>query len=205
MAVTISSKLIPRSCLSFKFFSGSKSYQEFTSTSGDNTTVYISFFHHNDELVCCVAFFYLGEFEQFLWKQEEYNHKYRRQLPHAPYEYASRFLGIPFMNELLKLGLHMNTWFPGYYNLREEYPDASKLAVKHPGGRVTHLILFAHSENGPIRVCKLSLEFILQHQDIHHTFGFKEPIVKVIETYIDNPEKYINANLLNSILRITIH
>lgn len=137
---------------------------------------------------------YCKEYHEFLWKQEEYNQVHRKRLYHAPYEYAARFIGIPFMNELLKLGIYMNAWFPGYFDIIDEFADGTRYVVKHPAGRITYLVLFCNDSGNIKELCKIAIEFHVLHQDKHNAFGFREPILKMIETYHEHPEKIISLN-----------
>lgn len=161
-------------------------YEEMEATFQKKITQGWEDFNKSDQYEFC------KEFHDFLWDQEEFTSIHRRRLPHAPYEYAARYLGIPFMNELIKLGLHMNTWFPGDFDIRDEYPDSSKRGSRHPGGRISHLILLGKVDDRLEKVCKVALEFVLRHQDVDNAFGFKEPKIEIIETYQENPEKFIN-------------
>jgi hypothetical protein len=138
-------------------------------------------------------FAYCKEYHDFLWQQEEYNRIHRRRLPHGPYEYAARFVGMPLMNMLLQQGIYMNTWFPGYYDIEEEFANGRN-PPKHPKGRVSQMVLLYNADFAVHELCKLSLSFELLHVDVHGDFGFKVPEVSIGETYCEEPEKFIRLS-----------
>lgn len=138
---------------------------------------------------------YCREYHDFLWADEEYTHVHRKRLPHAPYEFAARFVGIPMMNLLLQMGLHTNAWFPGYYDIEDEYTNGRQ-PPRHPSGRVSQMVLFAKSDAGLEKICMLTITFQILHTDLDGAFGFKVPEVAIVESYCDEPEKYVH--LINS-------
>ncbi|OBK30242.1 hypothetical protein A5634_16655 [Mycobacterium asiaticum] len=92
-------------------------------------------------------FGYCSEYHDFLWADDRYTYTHRKRLPHAPYEFAARYVGIPLLNLLLDLGILTNTWFPGYYDIEDEFANGRQ-PPKHPSGRVSQMVLFYNTPAG---------------------------------------------------------
>jgi hypothetical protein len=139
------------------------------------------------------SFGYCKEFHDFLWKDAEYTHIHRKRLPHGPYEYAARYVGIPLMDTLLTLGIHMNTWFPGFYDIEDEFAGGRQ-PIKHPKGRASQMVLLVSADFSVRKLCKIELAFELMHSDVDEDFGFKVPKVTIVERYCDEPERFVRLS-----------
>lgn len=144
------------------------------------------------EFVEGIQFPMLRDFAFFLEASEEFQTKHRGKLPHPAHEYAARHIGKPFMDQLVKLGLHLDFWFPGNFEIsketqREEYEKRQKINYSSDEEVAIRTFFSTLLKGGGEKICKISISF----PHLHDGFGFPVP------PHLEIVECYLTSNLKN--------